>query len=572
MGSGGNPLGQDLMDNIPYVSLPGGEQYSLAPSIRPMEGLTAGGGAGLRLGGMRASDDSSISDDGSIDNWSNRAMGGGDNPNSPISNRTLLTVGTGASDGTVEGLAKQTYGDQWRAGMALLVRDNKLQLNKWGSPIIQPGQTLTANDLSIYSDSGIASLSNAGGNLEANNSKGLVALAQWNAQQQQLQQQQNTLSVDEQAYATYMRMGGRNDEVAGPPTAYTTSAGAAASSPTLQALAGVGDALGSRAMGVISYVNDTLWQVGNIATGGLLAQYNSDAQAALVRQQMRGEAIVSSVTNLSINAGRLIVDPVGTGERAVDAVSNEFGKISSAYNSGNYRAAFNMAAGDIIDTALTVAPVIGPAARALDAAAEVGLQGASLAIGDFAASRTGQMVASSTEQYMARSGLLATAVPLESGTIGGLVDATGSIGNSEVQLSATQLRNTPGVATVSTELMPASGRWLDASLPTPIPAQVGDALAGQSFNTFGDLRQAIWEQVGSNPDLNSGFSRANLAKMSDGLAPSAPTDWLTETGAFGDVFNIHHANPIEFGGAVYDLSNLQIVSPKVHFDIHYGQN
>nr|WP_288410501.1 hypothetical protein [uncultured Herbaspirillum sp.] len=107
-------------------------------------------------------------------------------------------------------------------------------------------------------------------------------------------------------------------------------------------------------------------------------------------------------------------------------------------------------------------------------------------------------------------------------------------------------------------------------MPTPIPAQVGEALAGQSFNTFGNLRQAIWEQIGSNPELNSGFSRANLAKMNDGLAASAPADWLTETGAFGDSFNIHHANPIELGGAVYDLSNLQIVSPKVHFDIHYG--
>ncbi len=151
-------------------------------------------------------------------------------------------------------------------------------------------------------------------------------------------------------------------------------------------------------------------------------------------------------------------------------------------------------------------------------------------------------------------------------------EVASGIGNGEVQLSATQLRNTPGVATVSSELMPTSGRWLDASVPTPIPAQVGDALVGQSFNTFGDLRQAIWEHIGSDAELNSGFSRANLAKMNDGLAPSAPTGWLNETGAFGDSFNIHHANPIELGGAVYDLSNLQIVSPRVHFDIHYGAN
>lgn len=134
------------------------------------------------------------------------------------------------------------------------------------------------------------------------------------------------------------------------------------------------------------------------------------------------------------------------------------------------------------------------------------------------------------------------------------------------------VRNTPGVATVSGELTPASGRWLDASVPTPIPAQVDSALDGKSFNTFGDLGQAIWEQIGSHPDLNGRFSRANLASMNAGLAPTAPTDWETETGAFGDSFNIHHATPIESGCAVYDLSNLQIVSPKVHFDIHYGPN
>jgi hypothetical protein len=33
-------------------------------------------------------------------------------------------------------------------------------------------------------------------------------------------------------------------------------------------------------------------------------------------------------------------------------------------------------------------------------------------------------------------------------------------------------------------------------------------------------------------------------------------------------FNLHHIEPIESGGAVYDLSNLQIVSSKVHFEIH----
>ena len=142
--------------------------------------------------------------------------------------------------------------------------------------------------------------------------------------------------------------------------------------------------------------------------------------------------------------------------------------------------------------------------------------------------------------------------------------------SSIAELSATQMRNTPGIATVSGELTPASGTWLDAGVPTLIPAQVGEALAGQQFNTFGDLQSAIWEHIGSNPELNGEFTSQNVAQMQDGFAPFAPAEYLNETGAFGRSFNIHHIDPISNGGSVYDLSNLQLVSPKAHYIIHYG--
>ena len=135
--------------------------------------------------------------------------------------------------------------------------------------------------------------------------------------------------------------------------------------------------------------------------------------------------------------------------------------------------------------------------------------------------------------------------------------------------TATQLRNTPGVSTASGDLQSASGRWLDPGVPTPIPAQVGDALVGRTFASFNDLRSAIWENIGTTPDLNSNFSRQNMINMRNGLAPFAPTEFLNESGAFGQSFNLHHIQPISAGGAVYDLSNLQIVSPVVHYGIHY---
>jgi hypothetical protein len=122
--------------------------------------------------------------------------------------------------------------------------------------------------------------------------------------------------------------------------------------------------------------------------------------------------------------------------------------------------------------------------------------------------------------------------------------------------------------TVSQELAPASGRWLEADRPAPIPAQVAAKLKGQQFNSFADLRAAIWKTIAADPELNQGFSRANLANMRNGNAPFAPAPFRTGSSDAGMRFNLHHATPIGSGGAVYDLGNLQIVSPLVHAQLH----
>jgi|GEM_PF-4253203 len=602
-----NPLGQNLMDSMPQFTLPqAAPSYGLTSGTGTGQGLTTNGGIGLSYQGVSvqgslsdsapsaSANSSAETDNQSLINANNLATMPNYYGNSVAGQSYVAARGDsissilGTSDPQAVGNFMRANGltnSNIVAGNNYFVPDST---DAYGNSSGLGQNTLNADNARIAQQQALAAQNaaqaaagGAGTNPFALSASdlgyvgklsGYLSNPNLSASTGGSLTPQASALIPASTFTTLPISGSDSTDVRGGPSSFNIGTTSSTSSPVLGAVQGVGDAIGSRVMGVVSLVNDSLWQVGNVASGGLLAQYSSDAQAALVRQQVRGDAMFNSLQNLSTTAGQFVVDPVGTVGRGIDAVSNEAGKISTAYSKGDYRTAFGMAAGDIIDTALTVAPVIGPAARVLDAAAELGLQGASLAVGDFAASRTGQLLATNTEQYMARSGLLATAVPLGSGTIGGIVDATESIGNSEVKLSATQLRNTPGVATVSTELTSASGRWLDASVPTPIPAQVGDALAGQSFNTFGDLRQAIWEQIGSNPELNSGFSRANLAKMNDGLAASAPADWLTETGAFGDSFNIHHANPIEFGGAVYDLSNLQIVSPKVHFDIHYGPN
>ncbi|KGB99172.1 HNH endonuclease [Burkholderia cepacia] len=245
-------------------------------------------------------------------------------------------------------------------------------------------------------------------------------------------------------------------------------------------------------------------------------------------------------------------EKIGAGVRAVGEfiadplieLGNQYRDVYSAASgaTGGWRSTFaqQVSDGSYGGAALTE---LGMAAGAAPMA------GAALKGLAWAAPAAGPMI----DAYAARTGMVLNAAP-----------------ESVYSSTASQLRNTPGIATASGELVPASGRWLDPSIPTPIPAQVSDALVGRTFNSFDGLRSAIWEQIGNSQDLNSGFSRANLAQLRAGNAPFAPGEYLADTGAFGERFNIHHVDPISSGGRVYDLSNLRIVSPKVHYDIHYG--
>ena len=105
-------------------------------------------------------------------------------------------------------------------------------------------------------------------------------------------------------------------------------------------------------------------------------------------------------------------------------------------------------------------------------------------------------------------------------------------------------------------------------MPTPIPSQVANALVGQQFSSFGDLRAAVWKSVGTNLELNSGFSPSNVGNMQAGYAPIVPKAFQVNTSYAGMRFNLDHITPISKGGAVYDLSNLRIVSPLVHTGLH----
>ncbi|QMV14675.1 S-type pyocin domain-containing protein [Vibrio spartinae] len=114
-----------------------------------------------------------------------------------------------------------------------------------------------------------------------------------------------------------------------------------------------------------------------------------------------------------------------------------------------------------------------------------------------------------------------------------------------------------------------SGDWLSAAgkeLGVPIPIQIADKLRDREFNNFDAFRKAFWLAVSEDKALMSKFSRPNQAHIKKGTAPFAiPSE------QYGEIkrIQLHHVEEIQYGGAVYDIDNLRLVTPKNHNRIHY---
>ncbi|WP_059120888.1 S-type pyocin domain-containing protein [Vibrio sp. MEBiC08052] len=114
-----------------------------------------------------------------------------------------------------------------------------------------------------------------------------------------------------------------------------------------------------------------------------------------------------------------------------------------------------------------------------------------------------------------------------------------------------------------------SGDWLSAAgkgLGVPIPTQIADKLRDLEFNNFDAFRKAFWLAVSEDKALMSKFSRPNQAHIKKGTAPFAiPSE------QYGEIkrIQLHHVEEIQYGGAVYDIDNLRVVTPKNHNRIHY---
>lgn len=100
---------------------------------------------------------------------------------------------------------------------------------------------------------------------------------------------------------------------------------------------------------------------------------------------------------------------------------------------------------------------------------------------------------------------------------------------------------------------------------SPIPDRIADKLRGKKFKNFDDFRKRFWETVSKDKDLSKQFDKGNNQKMQGGGSPN-----VGGPGAVGKLksYQIHHRKRIADDGAVYDMDNMRIVTPKRHFELH----
>jgi len=137
-------------------------------------------------------------------------------------------------------------------------------------------------------------------------------------------------------------------------------------------------------------------------------------------------------------------------------------------------------------------------------------------------------------------------------------------------LSAGQKKNTPAIVTGAfTSSMPVEGNTIRSSDYTTIaiPQEVAQQLVGTQVSSFDELRSEIYQGI-SNSQYAEEFNSSNQTLMTKGQAPYAPESLQTGENYNQEKYNIHHVNPVEDGGDVYNLDNLAIVAPQTHDEAH----
>ncbi|MCY8540105.1 LXG domain-containing protein [Bacillus haynesii] len=137
-------------------------------------------------------------------------------------------------------------------------------------------------------------------------------------------------------------------------------------------------------------------------------------------------------------------------------------------------------------------------------------------------------------------------------------------------------RHVPGIATGKTNptrsLLSQEKLMYNGGKLGVIPYEVRKQLIGKKFKSFDEFRKEFWKAV-ANTDYAKEFNKNNVARMKNGNSPIAPKK---EHYGKQKSYILHHKQPIDKGGDVYNLDNLIITSPKMHQEIldpayHFGK-
>ncbi|MJG42035.1 colicin-D [Salmonella enterica subsp. salamae] len=113
--------------------------------------------------------------------------------------------------------------------------------------------------------------------------------------------------------------------------------------------------------------------------------------------------------------------------------------------------------------------------------------------------------------------------------------------------------------------------WLndaDKGTGVPIPSRIADKLRGREFANFNSFRGAFWKVVAADPELSKQFGEDDIELLKLGRAPTVR---FKDSVGKRVKYEIHHRDEVAKGGDVYNVDNLNVVTPKRHIEIHRGK-
>lgn len=148
--------------------------------------------------------------------------------------------------------------------------------------------------------------------------------------------------------------------------------------------------------------------------------------------------------------------------------------------------------------------------------------------------------------------------------------------------SSTVARNRAGTVSGGKQLADVTDAWFPINKKTEAPARVA-AIPGQiarkmrrikHFKSFRDFRETFWKLVAEDPVLGrpktttnpAGWSKSNISRMEQGYAPWAPSGERLGGGSNAK-WQLNHKQAIKSDGDVYNLDNIEIVTPAFHKDV-----